>query len=283
MDISPLCLAPPEDLPSDLRALREAVPARPSDPDAPHHPLPDPHEQDFDAFFGIVRCNRLPAAGLLATALSRTVGIMSPLADAEDRARLTVALRRAGRPSPPPRAPASHGGASAWEKWIHGHRLFFALTQATVVALKHAITRPEDPVATIEGSDSAIAFLHASAAALRLTAAFSRDAYHRAVRPAMAPPVHPAEGFSGLWSADHRVLVQELGRWGEAITAPTVPVRITCDLLRDAVRDVYQSHIGVCDRFVGHGPSLLGGTSDSLATLAKLAHARQRLLAPRPD
>ncbi|WP_052508965.1 hypothetical protein [Kitasatospora griseola] len=275
MEQPALCLAPPHLLPPSLQALRSAEPGSTPCTGALHEPLADSQEADYDAFFGIVRCGEAPAARLLV-ALERTLATLLPLTDGTAAGRFERAMRSLGRPLPAPAGDALTAEAGPQARWIHGHRLFLTLTQAAVVGLQHAAAAPAPCAA--DGVEVATAFLRASSAALRLTASFTRDDYRRTVRPSMAPPQCPAPGFSGLWSADHRALVDRLRRWGETPAVPGDGRRRADPALQAALDEVYRSHIGVCARFVGTAPSLLGGADDSLATLGRLARARRNLL-----
>ncbi|MFD5560817.1 hypothetical protein [Kitasatospora griseola] len=248
-----------------------------------HEPLEDVHEADYDAYFGIVRCGEEPAARLVA-ALEQTLATVLPLANGRAVRRFEEAVHGLGLALPAPSRNALTATAGPRARWICGHRLFLALTQATVVGLQYATVAPAP--SAVEGVEVAEAFLRASAEALRLTASFSRDDYCATVRPSMAPPHHPVPGFSGLWSADHRALVdrlRDLGDTPEALRSERGRTRLS---LQAALDVVYRSHIGVCARFVGNAPSLLGGSTDSLTTLGTLARARRGLLdepARRPD
>ncbi|MFK0289837.1 hypothetical protein ACIQU6_05005 [Streptomyces sp. NPDC090442] len=167
--------------------------------------------------------------------------------------------------------------ASAQQRWIHGHRLFFTLTQAAIVGLQDALAAPHARSCGV-GVEATRVFLRASASAMRLTASFSRSAYERIVRPSMEPSQHSGQGFSGFWSADHRVLITRLRAWG---AMHSEICRDSCKIRRqllEAVDEVYAAHIGVCERFIGDGSSLMGGSGNSLDTLGKLASHRSRLL-----
>ncbi|KPI17100.1 hypothetical protein OV450_8077 [Actinobacteria bacterium OV450] len=45
---------------------------------------------------------------------------------------------------------------------------------------------------------------------------------------------------------------------------------------------MHTAHYGLCARFVGHHPSLTGGTDDALTTLTRLHTHRSRLLNQTP-
>ncbi|GGU99605.1 hypothetical protein GCM10010211_78700 [Streptomyces albospinus] len=269
-----LRLPDPEQLPERLESLwrssvREGRPVR-----SVRCPLSDPREADYDAFFGVIRVSGAPAL-LLSQALATTVSAMASLPEAATEPALHQALDAAHL------APATEPGLTpntpAQQRWIHGHRLFFTLTQSAIVGLQDALAAPRARSCG-PGVQATRVFLRASAAAMRLTASFSRSAYERIVRPSMAPPQHSAEGFSGLWSADHRVLITRLRAWGAMHSEICRDSCITRRHLLDAVDEVYTAHIGICERFIGDGSSLLGGSENSLDTLGKLARHRGRLL-----
>ncbi|UQA97179.1 hypothetical protein [Streptomyces halobius] len=237
--------------------------------------MSDPREADYDAFFGVIRVSGVSAALLVSEALTTTVSAMASLPEAAAEPTLHEALDAARLA--PVAAPGLTPDAPAQQRWMHGHRLFFALTQAAIVGLQDALAAPSARSCG-PGAQATHVFLRASAAAMRLTASFPPSDYQRTVRPSMTPPQHPATGFSGLWSADHRVLITRLRAWGamhRAICADSCMIRRR---IFDAVDEVYGAHIGVCERFVGDGPSLLGGSENSMATLGELARRRRGLL-----
>ncbi|MBT2413415.1 hypothetical protein J7I94_23090 [Streptomyces sp. ISL-12] len=285
---SPVWLPPPELLPdarSALRAAAEELPApgdghgtgpgadpRPGDAE----PLADPREAVYDAHFGVTRTSRDPARTLLR-ALLRTTAEASAWVRADDRAALHTALTVCGASAPDP-ADAPAGIPTA--RWRAGHRLFLALTAATVVALRDATARPAGRHPGPGATRDAAVLLRASAAAMEATASFTPHAYETEVRPSMEPPAE-RDGFSGLWSADHRALVRQLGIWGRAHADACPAGCVVGGVLHAALADVHAAHHGICARFVGHGPSLLGTGADALHTLDRLAASRGRLL--RPD
>lgn len=271
----PLWLAPPHLLP---RALDELCQGADHLLVVPGDLMPclsaNRHENAFDAHFGVARTAAACPARLLAAALTATAAHVRPVAGRGAPA-IEAALLHAGLPAGQPATPQPRMYPDALRRWVHGHRLFFALIQAAIVALNQA-TRTPGPVCP-RGTASAAAFLHAGAEALRLTASFSPADYAETVRPSMEPP-HAPQGFSGLWSADHRALVTRLRLWGQSH-------RMTCTSdcrehrsLREAVADSYAAHLGVCERFVGSRPSLLGGANSAPVTLAALATHRRRFI-----
>lgn len=287
---SPVWLPPPELLPdvrSALRGTAERLTAPGDGPGVPPEsgtgprptdaePLPNPREAVYDAHFSVARTSCDPARTLLR-ALLHTTAEVSTWVSEDIRATLHTALTVCGLSAP---APAEAPPRTPVARWEAGHRLFFALTAATVVALRDATARPvgrhPGPAATWD----AAVLLRASAAAMEATASFAPHAYEREVRPSMEPP-EERDGFSGLWSADHRALVRQLGLWGAAHVGACPEGCAAGSALRTALADVHAAHRGICARFVGRGPSLLGGGADALHTLDRLATSRSRML--RPD
>ncbi|PNE34650.1 hypothetical protein AF335_08950 [Streptomyces eurocidicus] len=274
---SPLWLAPPERLPADVHALRRAATtALGSPPTGDPIRLPDEHEATFDAFFGVARSAGDPVS-LLVHALATTYATTPGTAHAPS---LRLALQAAG--ITPASVTAATATASPEECWVLGHRLFFALIQGAVVGLRHAVACSTDVPESVLGIRTADVFLAASASALRLTASFSRQDYEDAIRPAMSRAGEDsATGFSGLWSADHRVLVGGLRAWGIEAAQHRAPRVLDAERsLRATLSDVYAAHSGICHRFTGDGPSLLNDKGSAVLKLERLACARQRLLPP---
>ncbi|MFI6984902.1 hypothetical protein ACIBSV_40785 [Embleya sp. NPDC050154] len=283
---SVLWLAPPHQLPHDLATLHAAA----NRPDR-HHTPPGhgrvrerkPREAVFDEYFAVARCACAPAP-LLIDALDDTLAKVRALSRNPDgtptEPDLELAAHAAGlTPRSDPHELRTH--ATVRERWIQGHRLFFALTQATIVALRHALHAPS-PAGSAVGLDSAAHFLRAGASALRVTASFGVDDYHDIVRPSMAPPHVPRTGFSGLWSADHRVLVWSLREWGRVAPAKSSTLRPAHRRLVEVLTDVHHAHVGVCSRFVGSGPSLLRGAEPGVQALERLCRRRRADLDAAP-
>ncbi|GAA2921292.1 hypothetical protein GCM10010446_01650 [Streptomyces enissocaesilis] len=281
-----LWLAPPQHLPHSLATLRQAA-SRPDRHRTPagHRRIPerDPREAVFDEYFAVSRCACAPAP-LLIDALDETLTAVRAFSrhpsGSLTEPDLELAAHAAGLPS---RTARCEPGAqvTAPQRWIQGHRLFFALTQATVVALRHALRAPSAAGSAL-GLESAAHFLRASASALRITASFDTQDYHDTVRPSMTPPHVPRTGFSGLWSADHRVLVQSLSEWGQAASAKSSILRPAHRRLVDVLTDVHHAHVGVCSRFVGSAPSLLRGAEPGAHVLDRLCRRRRAALTVEP-
>ncbi|MEW1720248.1 hypothetical protein [Streptomyces sp. NPDC093109] len=271
-----LVLAPPDRLPAGLDGLSAAAGTGPVPPDTPALVLPDPREAAYDAYFRVSRSSRRPAE-LLAAALRETLGavrarlpeaVNEPVFD-EVFAAVGLTGRSAGRSA------SASAAADGPARWLHGHRLFFALIQATTVGIAQAV-HATDPAAADRGAAAAAVCLRAGTAALRIASDFPATDYEKLIRPSMEPPHQPLPGFSGLWSADHRVLIDQLRTWGRTPRARAGSA--SGRDLRTALEEAYAAHVGVCAHFVGTGPSLLGGSPNAPATLAELGAARRRLL-----
>ncbi|MEU1093402.1 hypothetical protein [Streptomyces sp. NPDC005877] len=283
---SVLWLAPPQHLPHSLGTLREAAdrPGRHHTSPDHHRRLPerDPREAAFGEYFAVARCACAPAP-LLIDALDDTLATVRAFSRHPDGSLtepdLDLAAHAAGL-TPKSGLYEPRTQATVRQRWIQGHRLFFALTQATVVALRHALRAPS-PAGSALGLESAAHFLRASASALRITASFDAQDYHDTVRPSMAPPQAP-RGFSGLWSADHRVLVQSLREWGLAAPAKSSSLRPAHQHLVEVLTDVHHAHVGVCSRFVPSGPSLLRGAEPGVQVLDRLCQRRRTALDAAP-
>jgi len=273
--MSGLWLPLPEQLPDSLTALREAA----GQPDHPHHESPesvsDPRHADYDVYFGVVRASRAPAHTLVRALRSTAAeaGWTAPATEPALRAVLTACGLTGHRP-----ACAEGPSADPLVRWKAGHRLFFALIQTVVVALRDATAgrAPESHPAPT-GTRTAAILLRACADAMHHTASFTPDVYDTVVRPSMEPPAHRTEGFSGLWSADHQALVRQLRTWGTVHARACGHDCPPHQALSAALNEVHTAHRGICARFVGHGPSLLGG-ADALSVLDRLRGTRRRLL-----
>ncbi|MFD9704616.1 hypothetical protein [Lentzea sp. NPDC059081] len=138
---------------------------------------------------------------------------------------------------------ADDPAAAANHRWLAGHQRFFVLMQLLVVAVKQLRDRPDSPAVRD------FAWLcRSSAHAMRYAADFPPELYGE-VRDTMAPPAVNA-GFSGLQTRDHRELVAQFRK----LKQDGVMARLGehgAGAVREAVREMYDAHLWVCDRFGG--------------------------------
>jgi hypothetical protein len=136
-------------------------------------------------------------------------------------------------------------------RWLVGHQLFFAQTQAVVVGLnvfEQGIAAGQERDAR-DGLRLATAFMQSAAVGMKYTSDFDPVDYDMRVRPAMAPPEVQA-GFSGLQTRDHAFLVRTFMRLRPlfaGVDENAVPHRAFVD----SVIDAYAAHEFVCARFRG--------------------------------
>jgi hypothetical protein len=98
--------------------------------------------------------------------------------------------------------------------------------------------------------------LRASGAAFVFTGDFPPGEYEGTIRPSMTPPISPI-GLSGLMSVDHRYLAQTIRDMRPVLKALADHEPDRHDRIAAAISGVYDSHIHVCERFVGGRPSIL--------------------------
>jgi len=163
----------------------------------------------------------------------------------------------------------SHGQAvSEWEcrsehrdpmrRWIRGHQIFAALTQGLIFSFQAMgrSLRSGHQEGTARWADLSIGLLRGSAATFRYTGDFTAEEYRRVVRPSMSPPAAPI-CLSGLMSVDHRYFVQLMGKMKPALRLLRQREPLRHRQISEGMASVYDSHIYVCERFVGDRPSLL--------------------------
>lgn len=132
-------------------------------------------------------------------------------------------------------------------KWIGGHRIFFVLIQGITVALRRFVraAEREDLVAAAAWLAVATRLFRASAAALRYSADFKREAYDQGIVLTMP------SGFSGLMNADHAELVEALKTAGPLLRRLKSRLRSEHDAFTQAQLLAHSAHVGVCARFGG--------------------------------
>jgi hypothetical protein len=188
------------------------------------------------------------------------------------RPRPSPSAASAGEPLPPDRA---------LRRWMRGHHAFFVLIQGLLLAherLVRAMRAGQSP--RIQAMlDWTIELWWAAAGAFRLAGDFDAQAYATVVRPSMSPP-HVSEGFSGLHSADHTELIGMLKATRGAIEDRCVTHPAEHRSYLWALSSVYDSHVYVCEEFVGDGPSLKssGSRYGSRATAVLAGPLKQRAM-----
>ena len=147
---------------------------------------------------------------------------------------------------------------NAMQRWIRGHVIFAALTQGLILsfrAMGHAF-RAGNVQQIHKWADLSISLLRASGAAFVFTGDFPPGEYEGTIRPSMTPPISPI-GLSGLMSVDHRYLAQTIRDMRPVLKALADHEPDRHDHIAAAISGVYDSHIHVCERFVGARPSIL--------------------------
>lgn len=228
----------------------------------------DPH----DRFFGISRCDAVPARALLhgvLMALDRFCHECTGAREFKEHAIIPAALIEIWQlvlqdpdpvwPQVDGRLAEVHGRApDPARRWLQGHHVFAALTQGlTWSLLSFERLQPEPTEAQTQRFLQRMARLYrASAAAFRFTADFSPAAYEHLIRPSMSEPHVPA-GFSGSMSVDHGHLVSVLTRLRPVLAQAKALCPDEHAAMVDALTLVYDDHRHVCARFAGaHGASL---------------------------
>lgn len=167
--------------------------------------------------------------------------------------------------------------------WQEFHWAFFIDTQGLILCMKRfalMLERRDIPGATIE-LDAAADIMRASAAAMALAGSFTRAEYETEVRLSMAPPNVATDGFSGLMSWEHGVLVslwRSLRPVFADLPAALVPAH---DRFAAAYKSMADGHVKVCARFVGDGAqSLRYDDRDALRNLRRFGQSRLASIAP---
>jgi hypothetical protein len=152
----------------------------------------------------------------------------------------------------------SEKSGDSMHRWVRGHQLFAALTQGLIFALQElGRGLREGRSQQVRGwSDLSANLLRGSAAAFQFTGDFPQQDYAEVIRPSMMPPQSEV-GLSGLMSIDHRFLVQMMRDMRPALKALYEQEQRRHEELSNGLTSVYDSHIHVCERFVGKQPSIL--------------------------
>ncbi len=167
--------------------------------------------------------------------------------------------------------------------WQEFHWAFFLNTQGLILCLRRfALLLDRDDIAGAAVElDAAAALMDASAAAMQLAGSFTREEYERDVRVSMSPPNVQSEGFSGLMSWEHGVLVnlwRDLRPRFAALPEALAPAHAR---FAHAYRSMAEGHVQVCARFVGDGaPSLRYDNREALISLRRFGENRLAMIDP---
>ena len=160
----------------------------------------------------------------------------------------------------------------AMSRWKVSHHAFFVLIQGLVAVhrrLELCLMKGD-----LAGAQSAIALsvrmLNASAIAMRFAGDITPDCY-LAVRESMMPP-HVPDTFSGLWSTDHRAMIDGLRSLQRCMANLESLSDLDLTPWQEAIDNAYQAHACVCEHFVGSSPSILMQIKDSIGTRSALEH-----------
>lgn len=163
-------------------------------------------------------------------------------------------------PLPPElKVPTPKTSDAVLHQWRLGHWTFFVITQGLIICLRRMKALLEkDPDAAALELDTATELMWASAAAMKITGAFTSDQYHEHVRPTMELGTKSSEvnntSLSGVMTWDHRVLVDEVWRVELSGFFQQVPSELEMATVRftDAYKNgLSKGHIHVCSKFGG--------------------------------
>jgi hypothetical protein len=175
--------------------------------------------------------------------------------------------------------------ANPLHRWRVGHHLFFVLIQGLILALRRfelATTKSMQVEAALH-LESATSLLWASAVVMRFAGDFPEKDYDDQVRSTMMPP-RVSDGFSGLLSHDHRVMLEILKRLRPVFAQLPAGLERPRDRFLAALNSAYECHIFVCRRFAGDkAPSLrtaTGNARSAVEVLEKFRQSRIELVAP---
>lgn len=169
------------------------------------------------------------------------------------------------------------------EIWQEFHWAFFLNTQGLILCLRRFALLLERGQIDAAGTelDAAAELMRASSAAMQLAGSFTRSEYEADVRASMAPPNVQSEGFSGLMSWEHGVLVnlwRSLRPCFAALPEALAPAHAR---FAHAYRDMADGHVNVCARFVGdHSASLRYDDRNALASLRRFGTGRLAMIDP---
>ncbi|MGB9376478.1 MAG: hypothetical protein WCB04_03090 [Mycobacteriales bacterium] len=250
----------------------------------------DSRFREYDAYFDVIRVDQ-PYEGVLAhglllayRSLLEEAGACGTRLSWREWTDLCEGLRAmlaelVGVDLDAERPPVSvptvlRGTLDPHRRWRVGHHLFFALTQALIVALqtlRDALNKGDDD-ASVHALRLARKLLRASSAAFVFASEFGPGQYHVAVRPSMEPP-HVSAGFTGLHSPDHHYLVRLFGRVRNDLGSMSPRVAEQHAEFIRALESTYEAHKYVCGRFGGETGTSLRVSEASALAATQVIHA----------
>lgn len=152
----------------------------------------------------------------------------------------------------------------AMSRWQTGHRSFFVLIQGIILAQRRL------EKALIQGDikraktlfRQATRLLDGSAAAMLFAGDMPPECYV-VIRKSMTPP-NVLPKFSGLWSVDHKAMMDGLKALKPLLYKISSDLEVERQAWQDALDRTYSAHAFVCEKFVGNGPSIVMATENEL-------------------
>lgn len=132
---------------------------------------------------------------------------------------------------------------SSLERWHVGHHLFFVEIQAIVISIDAFERNPTETNLRVVTD-----LIRGSATSMQFAGNFTRAAYE----PVRSSMEHLDKDFSGIFSADHRIMIRKIAKLKRAADDGSAAY---CDL-KDAIEVAYKAHAHVCRRFIGDAGSL---------------------------
>ncbi|MGR3742642.1 MAG: hypothetical protein ACU0BC_00610 [Pseudooceanicola nanhaiensis] len=167
--------------------------------------------------------------------------------------------------------------------WQDFHWAFFLNTQGLILSLRRfaLFLDREDTAAARCELETATEIMNASAASMHLAGSFGRDVYEDDIRPSMTPPNVQSDGFSGLMSWEHGVLVdlwRTLRPRFDSLPKALAPAH---EAFVRAYRNMADGHTKVCSKFVGEDArSLRYEDRNAIVTLERFKANREALIDP---
>jgi hypothetical protein len=141
---------------------------------------------------------------------------------------------------------------AALARWKKGHHVFFLFLQGLIMSV-HRFERAlklRNNLKAGKALSTATNLMWGSAAALRYAGDFPEKIYDNFVRVSMSPP-NVNDGFSGLLSFDHAVLIRQLIQLKETFKQLPPDLKKQHQRFVWAMSTAYDSHKYVCASFKG--------------------------------